>query len=196
MKINIKTSLAAILLLSMLSGLSCKKKTVFGAETVFGEDKILITGTESYPIVKFSVENTPAQYLVTATATKKVIADTKVTFALDTAAVTKFNKEHNTTYFTVPVAAVDLSGLETTIKAASSASTPAIVKMVSTSSLIDGRSYLIPISITTVTGGDIGVLESSRTIFLRVARVIGFPALSMNNSNAGTTGTPGTPWPF
>ena len=69
MKINIKISLGAILLLSMLFGLSCKKKTVFG------EDKILITGTESYPIVKFAVENTPSQFLVTATATKKVIAD-------------------------------------------------------------------------------------------------------------------------
>jgi len=186
MKINIKTSFGAILLLSMLFGLSCKKKTIFG------EDKILITGTESYPIVKFSVENTPAQYLVTATSTKKVIADTKVTFALDTAAVTKFNTEHRTTYFTVPASAIDLSGLETSIQAGTAASTPVTVKIISTSSLVDGRSYLIPLSITTVTGGDIGVLESSRTIFLRIARIIGFPALSMNNSNAGTTGTPGT----
>src|SRR6202012_4946907 len=46
--------------------------------------------------------------------------------------------------------------------------------------------------ITTVKGGNMTVLESSRTIFLRIARIYSFSALSMNNSTSGTTGTPGT----
>ncbi|MGC4103885.1 BT_3987 domain-containing protein [Ferruginibacter sp.] len=178
------TTIAAVLLLST----GCKKKNDFG------QPVILITGTESYPIVKFSVENTPATYLVSATSTIKAPTDIKVNFALDTGAVTAFNKAHNTTYFGVPASAVEVTNVETVIKAGSSVSSSVSVKMLSTAPLVDGRSYLIPITITSFSGGssDISVLESSRTIFLRVARVISFPALSMNNSNAGTTGTPGT----
>lgn len=158
----------------------------------FGKNVILAGGTETSPIVKFAVAGTPANYSVTATATQKASEDINVTFALDTGAVAAYNKEHNTTYFAAPDAAINISGLSAVIKAGSSASTPVIVTIVSTSPLKDGRSYLIPLTIKTITGGDMSVLESSRTIFLRIARIMGFPALSMNNSNAGTTGSPGT----
>jgi len=172
-------------ILSSLFVLSCKK-----AE--FGDPVILVTGTEVSPIVKFSVENTPAQFSVTATSTYKATEDINVTFEFDSAAVKAYNTEHKTTYYTVPKSAVDITNLSTVIKAGGSASTPVTVKVISTSSLIDGRSYLIPLTIRNVSGDKMTVLESSRTIFLRIARVITFPALSMNNATAGTTGTPGT----
>jgi len=173
------------LFLSSLLILSCKK-------TEFGDPVILATGTEVSPIVKFSVENTPAQYSVTATATHKASEDINVTFELDTAAVTKYNAENKTTYFTVPAAAIEITNLATIIKAGTSSSTPVSVKVISTSPLIDGRSYLIPLTIRSISGKTMTVLESSRTIFLRIARIISFPALSMNNATSGTTGTPGT----
>ncbi len=156
----------------------------------FGAPVVLATGTEVSPIVKFAVENTPATYSVTATSTFKATEDMTVTFELDTAAVATYNKEHNTTYYAVPAGAIDITNLETVIKAGSGTSTPVNVKVISTSPLVDGRSYLIPLTIRTVNGGN--VLESGRTIFLRIARIISFNAVSMNNSTAGTTGSPGT----
>ncbi|MET0393263.1 MAG: DUF1735 domain-containing protein [Chitinophagaceae bacterium] len=184
MKILLKISLGSLLL--PLFWLSCKK-----AE--FGEPVILVTGTEVSPVVKFSVENTPAVYALTATSTYKAGEDIHVTFELDTAAVTRHNKEHRTNYYVVPDGVVELSNLETIIKAGTSASTPATVKVISTSPLVDGRTYLIPVSIKTVSGGgDVRVLESSRTILLRIARIINFAAVSMNNATSGTTGSPGT----
>ena len=184
MKSSIKISLASLLL--SLFWLSCKK-----AE--FGDPVILITGTDVSPIVKFSVENTPAEYAVTATSTYKATEDIQVIFGLDTAAVTAYNKEHRTSYYTAPAEAIEITNLERVIKAGTSASTPVSVKVISTSPLVDGRSYLIPVSIKTISGGgDTRVLESSRTIFLRIARIINFPALSMNNATSGTTGSPGT----
>jgi hypothetical protein len=115
-----------------------------------------------------------------------------VTFEFDTTAVERYNAANKTTYYAVPASAVNITNLSTIIKTGGSASTPVTVKVISTSSLIDGRSYLIPLTIKNVVGGKMTVLESSRTIFLRIARVINFPALSMNNATAGTTGTPGT----
>ena len=165
--------------------LSCKKSE-------FGKPVILVTGTEIGPVVKFSVENTPSEFKVTATATHKATEDIQVVFEVDTAAVKKYNEVNKTTYFVVPEAAIDVTDLSTVIKAGTAASTPVSVKVISTSPLVDGRSYLIPLSIKTVSGGNMTVLESSRTIFLRIARIISFPALSMNNATMGTTGTPGT----
>ncbi len=181
MKAKIYLGLALI----SLSVASCKKAK-------FGDPVILVTGTEVSPIVKFTVENTPSEFSVTATSTYKTNEDINVKFEFDTAAVSRYNAEHKTTYFVVPQNAIDIQNLSTIIKSGSSASTPVSVKVISTSPLIDGRSYLIPLTIKQVDGGNMGVLESSRTIFLRIARVIGFPALSMNNSTSGTTGSPGT----
>lgn len=180
MKAKIYLGLALI----YLCALSCKK-------AAFGDPVILVTGTEVSPIVKFSVENTPSEFAVTATSTYKAAQDIKVDFEFDGAAVERYNKEHNTTYFTVPQDAIEITNLSTVIKAGGAASTPVSVKVVSTSPLVDGRSYLIPLTIKSTSGGG-EVLESSRTIFLRIARIISFTSVSMNNATGPTTGTPGT----
>lgn len=186
---KIKISMGLILsstLCILLSVSGCKKSD-------FGKPVILVTGTEVNPLVKFAVAATPATYAVTATSTEKSQTDVNVTFALDTAAVTRYNAEHNTAYYAVPDSAIDIEGLSTVINAGSSTSTPVTVKVISTSPLIDGRSYLIPLSIKTISSGNgMSVLESSKTIFLRIARVYNFSALSMNNSTGATTGSPGT----
>jgi hypothetical protein len=182
MKRNIKIYLGIVF---AFCALSCKKNG-------FGDAVILITGTEVNPIVKFAVENTPSEYSVTATTSYKATEDMQVSFELDTAAVASYNKEHSTIYYAVPAGAINITNLETVIKAGSSTSTPVSVKVISTSPLVDGRSYLIPLKIKTVSGGGMNVLESGRTIFLRIARIINFPALSMNNATTGTTGAPGT----
>ncbi|HYE54553.1 MAG TPA: DUF1735 domain-containing protein [Chitinophagaceae bacterium] len=180
-----KTTIYLGLALISLCVLSCKK-------AVFGDQVILVTGTEVHPIVKFTVENTPAEYSVTATTTHKAAEDINVEFEFDPDAVEEYNRVHNTTYFTVPEDAIEITGLSTVIKAGSGASTPVSVKVISTSPLVDGRSYLIPLTIRNVSGGGSAVLESSRTIFLRIARIINFPSVSMNNATGPTTGSPGT----
>jgi hypothetical protein len=179
---NIKTYIGLFLALYTLG---CKK-----AE--FGDPVILIAGTEVSPIVKFSVENTPSEYTVTAAATHRAPEDVQITFAVDNAAVDRYNQEHNTTYYAAPAGAIEITNLDAVIRAGSSTSTPVSVKVISTSPLVDGRSYLIPLTITQTTGGDASVLESSRTIFLRIARIVSFAAVSMNNDAGPTTGTPGT----
>lgn len=180
-----KTKIFILLTLIAFFVISCKKAQ-------FGDPVILVTGTEVNPVVKFSVENTPAQFSVTATSTYKAKENINVVFEFDSAAVSVYNKKNKTTYYVVPESAIEIADLSTVIKAGSSSSTPVSVKVVSTSAFIDGRSYLIPLTIKSVSSDEMTVLESSRTIFLRIARIISFPALSMNNATSGTTGAPGT----
>ena len=60
--IKMKSRIYLVFSLVLLSVFSCKKSE-------FGNPVILVTGTEVSPIVKFSVEDTPAEFAVTATAT-------------------------------------------------------------------------------------------------------------------------------
>ncbi|HSK13909.1 MAG TPA: DUF1735 domain-containing protein [Phnomibacter sp.] len=168
-----------------LTAMGCQK-------SVFGDHVILVAGTEVDPIVKFTVEDTPAEYIVTANSTQKASENINIQFEFDPAAVEAYNAKNRTTYFAVPTEAIEIAGLSTVIQQGNIASSPVSVKVISTSSLVDGRSYLIPLTIRSVSGGGMQVLESSRTIFLRIARVISFAALSMNNATGPTTGAPGT----
>ena len=184
-QMTMKTKILSAFALIFLSMAGCKKAK-------FGDPIIMAAGTEESPIVKFTVEGTPSEYSVTAVSSHKATTDMSVLFELDTAAVGRYNTEHHTNYYAVPEAAIDITNLATVIKAGSAASTPVSVKVVSTSPLIDGRSYVIPLTIKSVSGGDMSVLESSRTIFLRISRVINFNAVAMNNSAGPTSGSPGT----
>ncbi len=157
----------------------------------FGDPVIFVAGTEVSPIVKFTVEDTPAEFNVTANTSHKTNEDINLVFEYDPAAVEKYNADNKTTYFVAPQEALDITNLNAVIKAGTAASTPVSVKVISTSPLLDGRSYLIPLTIKSNSGGKMGVLESSRTILLRIARVISFASVSMNNATSATSGSPG-----
>jgi hypothetical protein len=177
-KIYIK-SLLFLAVSAILLAYSCSEGDKFD----FNKNVILVTGTDSNPLVKFVVENTPSTYTVTASATEKVTSDVKVTFAIDTTLIDTYNAEHRTSYYAIPKSAVELEGTEGVIKAGTAASSGVNVKIVSTTDMKDGRSYVIPVTIKGVDGGDMDVLDASRTIFLRVARVITFTSLDMSNTN-------------
>lgn len=180
-----KRTTFTILCLGVLLGIGCKKVD-------FGAPVILVTGTETDPIVKFTVEDTPAEYGVNVTSTHRVSHAVNIEFEIDPDAVERYNQANNTSYFAAPAEALEIGNLSVTIAAGATASNPVPVKVISTAPLQDGRSYLIPLTIRRYSGGDVSVLESSRTIFLRIARVINFAAVSMNNADGPTTGTPGT----
>jgi hypothetical protein len=71
-------------------------------------------------------------------------------------------------------------------------SEPVTVRITSVADLIDGRSYVIPVTIKSVTG-PLAVLESSRTIFLKVARVTQFNSVDLSNYNFYDSDTFPTP---
>lgn len=146
----------------------------------YDKSQVYITGTESSPIVRFQVEDTPSSFAVTASSTHKAASDVTVSYAVDYDALEKYNKEHGTTLNAMPQANFNLSGTESTIKAGTSFTSPIDVTITSTEGLDDALVYVIPISITKCNGLD--VLEPSRTILLQVARTIEFNALNMSNT--------------
>lgn len=167
-----KAPLWGIILGLFLSGCS---------EYDYDKNVLLITGTETSPVVKFVVEDTPATYAVTASTTAKVDKDVKVKFSLDNAALEEYNAAHKTNYFPVPESAVQIDGTDAVIQANKSFSSAVNVKVVSTEELAEGRVYVVPLTIRDADG--MNVLQSSKTIFLRLSRTMHFTALDMSNSS-------------
>lgn len=177
MKTNISFKLSTLVcIILLLSLMGC-------SDSEYGQDVIIVTGTESNPVVKFVVEDTPSTYTVTASASAKVDSDVSVSFAIDDSAVEQYNTKNKTNYYSIPASAVELEKTEDVIKAGTAASTGVAVRVISTEDMVDGRSYIIPVSIRSISGSNMQVLEASRTIFLRISRVINFNSLDISNSN-------------
>ncbi len=181
---NIKYSIlsAAIALASgaaVLTGCNAE-----GNDFDFNKNGLLMTGTEKTPVQKLVVEDTPSSYSITVKSTRKVDADTKVTLAIDTAAVTKYNKQNGSNYYPIPLSCIELENKEVTIKAGSAVSEATAVKVVSTEDFVEGRSYMIPVSIKSAEGGVENVVEPSRTLFVRISRVLNFHHLHYDASGS------------
>src|SRR5262245_21208646 len=91
-KYNLRLSSAVLLLAIAFGFTTCKKYKDF-------KDVIMITGTETTKIVKFTVESVPSSFGVTASASGKVTQDITVNFAVDTSLVSAYNKERSANYY-------------------------------------------------------------------------------------------------
>ncbi len=168
-------------LLAMSFGALALMGCTEGDKFDYGKTVVYITGTETTPVTKFVVEDTPSAYAVTASATSKVDKEVKVKFAIDNSLVEAYNKEHKTSYYVIPDGAVTLEGNDVVIPSGKAFSTPATVKVVSTENFAEGRVYVVPVTMTQVDG--LEVLQPSKTIFLQISRVIQFTSLNVSNTN-------------
>ncbi|MBQ9577450.1 MAG: DUF1735 and LamG domain-containing protein [Muribaculaceae bacterium] len=179
-----KTILNSIMLLLAIVGLftACDSE---GDKFDYQKVGLLITGTEQVPVQRFTVDELPAAYAVTVKATRRCEKAVTVHLAIDTALVRAYNALHGTAYYPVPASSVTLENDEVTIQAGEALSTAAQVRVVSTDDFIEGATYVIPVTIRQVEGGGGEVIESSRTIYLQVSRIISFYSLE-NNQNASS----------
>jgi hypothetical protein len=175
--------ISALCVALSLATVSCNSD---GDKFDYNKKGLLITGTETDPLVKFVVEDTPSTYDVTVKSTVKVDQDVNVTVAIDTTLISKYNEAHHTNFFAAPDGSVELDNKDVTIPAGSALSTAASVKIVDTENFLDGRTYVVPVTISGVKNADgEEVLESSKTIYLKISRVLSFYAVN-NNSSASS----------
>lgn len=151
-----------------------------GDDFDWNKSGLFMSGTENNPVVKFTVENTPESYSLTVQSTKKLDSDATLTLAIDTSKVSEYNAANSTTYFPIPTGAVELENPQVTISAGSAISSVANVRIVSTDDFVDGRTYVIPVTIKDVQGTDEDIIPTSKTIYLRVSRVINFHSIQAN----------------
>ena len=146
------------------------------------KDVLVMTGTDNSPLIKFAVEQTPAVYPVTVSCTGKVSEDVTVNVKIDNSLVEKYNKENKTSYYAIEDSWASLEKNSVVISKGKAASEASNLTINENAEFVDGRIYMIPVTITDVKGG-IEVLETSRTVYIRISRVYYFPALDISNKN-------------
>src|SRR5690606_34285014 len=132
----------------------------------FDPDKnyVLLTGTDVNALATFQLDDTPSIRYVTTSATRKVNEDVIVDYQIDNNALEAYNQKNKTSYYPIPESSVKLLDTRDTINAGKAASNGIRVQVVSTENWIDGRSYVIPVSIQSVSNGDLEVLASAKTV--------------------------------
>ncbi|MBD8389317.1 LamG-like jellyroll fold domain-containing protein [Dysgonomonas sp. BGC7] len=155
-----------------------------------GDDKfdpnknyLMFTGTEREPFVQFQLDDTPSSHTVTTSSTRKLTENAIVYYEIDNAALEEYNQKNKTTYFAVPESSVKLLENHDTIYAGKAASTGARAQIISTEDWVDGRTYVVPVSVKNISGGSLEALNSSKTVFLKVSRKIMFSSLDVSDNN-------------
>jgi len=171
-----------VVLLTVLAFAACDSE---GDKFDYGKVGLLISGTEQVPVQRFTVEELPAACAVTVKATRRCSRAVTVRLAIDTSLVRAYNAKHGTSYYPVPASSVTLKNNEVTIQQGEALSTSAQVEVINTDSFVEGATYVIPVTIEQVLGDGGEVIESSRTIFLQISRIISF--YSLENSQQASS---------
>lgn len=134
---------------------------------------LLMTGTDTDNLVKFAIDEQDS-YIVSVTSTSCVANDVKVNLDINSFLVKSYNTQMSTNYSMLPEGSYSIDTKEVVISAGASVSSSATV-MIDKTKLQEGVQYVIPVTITSVDGG-LEVIESSRTIYLKISRTIQFAA--------------------
>lgn len=143
---------------------------------------LFITGTSSDQLVKFVVEDLPSEYAVSVTSTDIAEEDVTIKIGVDTTLINEYNSVMGTNYYSIPKGASSLSNDQLVIPAGKSISSSTTVSIIDDSQFVPGRVYLVPVTIKQV-NGKVNVIESGRTIFLKVSRTLKFNAPYVGNAN-------------
>ena len=187
LKNNIVKWMAVLLTGSMV--LSCNKPATI---TLTNEGDLYMpqaTGTRA----KIDLQLSPtAQQVVFGAAYGGLLfskQDNAVTFKIDADLVATYNAANGTHYTLLPTTAYTISGLNSVITAGNTSSDPLSVS-IATSSLPFGIRYMLPITLTSVSTGNINpALKTSYfrfdTIIRKSVDVTGLGVLTVSNENPG-----------
>lgn len=154
-------------------------------ETVTRGDGILMTGTGSSNLVKFAIDEQEA-YAISVTSTACVEKDVKVNLELKPDLLSEYNKKMGTKYILPPTGSFQLDNNEVVIPTGQSVSTSVKLEIVDKDEFVSGASYVIPVSITHA-DTDLEILESGRTIFLKLSRTVNFKSLYVGTTSMSKT---------
>lgn len=162
-----------ILVLSLYLG-SCSNGPDFG-------DAVYMTGTLTSSNVKFLVDGESSIGL-TVSSTTKASSDVKVSLKAAPELLDAFNKSTDRNTKLPPEGSYTIEGSEVIISVGKSQSSALKISAYS-DMLEEGVSYCLPISISSLESGDLNVLETSRTAYVMLTKVITIKAANLARNN-------------
>lgn len=127
-----------------------------------------ITDVYEVNVRTFRTDNIPATYPIRAEIPQKATGNVKVRLEIDNYLVKIYNESAHKSYLTVPSENVRLTNQEVTIAQGDRLSDVATVELLSVDGLQEGSTYLIPVTIESVSGGVTRINHHMKTVFLKV----------------------------
>lgn len=150
------------ILLTIFIFITCKESPGY-------RDIIYFTGTESTNVISIAADE-PTSLGLTVTASDKVAHDISVNIEVCPELINDLNKKTGRNFSLMPDGSYTLSSRKAVIKTGNHVSEQVELIINSTDEIEGGINYCIPVTIVSVDGNEISVLESSRTIFVSVTK--------------------------
>lgn len=163
--------LSFILLSTFL--LSCKHEAVY-------KNVVYLSSAETSVTTTLTVEDTGGELALTAKSAQIVNSPVNVSLNIDNTLIEEYNTKNGKNYSALPEDSYELSGNSVTISAGSNISDAIKLSIKSTDDFKDGVSYMIPVTIKN--SDKLPVLNSSRTIFIIINRIIISNVASLTNN--------------
>lgn len=149
-----------------------------------GYDGVYVSGTlTNNPMIALTVdENFPKEVDLTVASSAIVSSNTTVEMRVDPTLISNYNKKYSTNYYPLPKECYILSHPTVVIENGDYATTaPVKLSIISTNGVVEGRKYMVPVSITKVSNG-VRVIEASRTVYVAINQVIVTAAIDLSGS--------------
>ena len=169
-----KQKLTILLILYAGMFLSCKNAIEF-------ENKVYMAGTEDSDTRQMVVDGVPSEIAFMATLADLVDETIEVEVKADDALIEAYNRKYHKNYKPMPTGSFYLSATTLVIKPQTLRSNAAKVIIMDDSGFEEGVNYLIPVTITKVTGS-VPVLEASKTIYFTILKTIVTQACNLRNA--------------
>jgi len=143
-------------------------------------DAVFMTGTLTSSNVRFLVDG-QSEMALTVSSSAKATNDVTVEVKATPEMLDAYNQKTGRNYQLPPEEAYTIEGGKVVIKAGSNMSTQ--IKLTADGDkLQEGIGYCLPVSITNVTGADLGTIEASRTAYVLFTKVINIKAANLGGS--------------
>lgn len=156
-----------IYLLLIAGFLGCKKNEL-PTNTIFLVPDALSNANTS----TLSIDSAGATYTVSARTSNILTSDVQVTYGISEDALKQYNIANGTNYKVLPTQYYSFSATNAQIAKGTVAAAPVSLLVKSYKDLPDTNQYVIPITIESIAGADVPVLEPSRTLFLILKKII------------------------
>lgn len=175
MKQSIKNILLSLLVLLIASCQESQK--YYEGVYVVGADQLT-------PIANLTVDELPSAIGVKVASSCAVGGNVEVSMKASPELVESFNKEYKKNYEVLPESSYQLENTTLTIENGKNTSSNGVrLSVVNRDELKMGKTYLLPVSIASVSDNNLSIIEGSRTIYIVINQILITQAADISRGN-------------
>lgn len=154
-----------VFFLLLIAIYACKKNDL-------NKNVVYLAAAETNNVTTLTVENTGGEFVILSKSSKPVSSPVTINVTADNSLIDAYNQLNDKHYSALPANSYELSAETQTIAAGTNLSDKISLKIISVANFEDGKTYMVPIRIQSISGGSTSILEASKTLYIIINKVI------------------------